>query len=146
MRIKILLVLLVLSTTSAWAVTYKCDVNGQVVYGDKPCEKGESRQIAVKDALEPQPEKQVSSEERVKGEKQQAEALRKARLKREKAEEKARQKAWQRAQKDEKRRKAHCKALAKALAKPPSKRQAKRQDAAKREEYERECRDAGGMN
>ncbi len=135
MRMKILLILLVLVVTHAWAATYKCDVGGQVVYGDKPCEKGAGMQIAIKDALEPQSEKQLSSEEQLKREKQQAATLRKERLKREKADEKARQKAAKQAQKDEKNERRGANLWPNRWPKPPWKAfgQAKRQDPAKRE-------------
>jgi septal ring factor EnvC (AmiA/AmiB activator) len=116
------------------------------VYGDKPCAAGQGRLVDVKETLETPSARQLTSQEQLEREKKQAEALRKARLKREKAEDKTRQKAWRQAQKEEKKRKARCKALAKSMAKGKGKRAGKQQDAAKREEYERECRDAGGQN
>lgn len=89
MRIRILWTFMVAIALPAWATTYKCETVGQVIYSDKPCPKGENKQMVL-DVASPNGKTQatMTSEERVEFEKKQAEALEKERMKKLKAEEK----------------------------------------------------------
>ena len=136
MQMRYCLAVVLALSSPAFSATYKCQVGGQLIYTDRACEQGAGSVLKVSGKGEG---KHLTPEQQLEKEKQQAEALRKERLKREQAEEKARLKAAKQARKDEKKRKARCTSLEKLLGKPSGKRRAKPIDPAKRAEYEREC-------